>query len=171
MSHNTVFDFPNLTVRIIPDMYDILLGSVKMNQVFGAVLIVINQELMPKWQRILKRLIDIMASAFMLILLAPLYLYIALRVRLSSKGPIFFKQVRIGFQGTPFKILKFRSMYVNAEDAGPQLSHDHDPRVTSWGYIMRKYRLDELPQFWNVLVGEMSLVGPRPERQFYIDQN
>ncbi|MCL4147062.1 UNVERIFIED_CONTAM: hypothetical protein GTU68_020352 [Idotea baltica] len=89
---------------------------------------------------------------------------------MTSKGPIFYRQDRIGKNGVPFEILKFRSMYVDAEKSGPQLSHDHDPRITSWGVVLRKWRLDELPQFWNVLQGEMSLVGPRPERQFYIDQ-
>jgi exopolysaccharide biosynthesis polyprenyl glycosylphosphotransferase len=151
-------------------MYDILLGAVKMNQVYGAVLIEIEQELMPPWQKIAKRTFDIAASAFALILLAPLYAFIALRVRWSSPGPIFFCQERIGVNGKPFQIFKFRSMFVNAEDQGPQLSSDGDARCTPWGAVMRKWRLDELPQFWNVLKGDMSIVGPRPERRFYIDQ-
>ncbi len=167
---NILFDFNNqVLVKIIPDMYDILLGTVKMNHLYGAVLIEIKQELMPKWQRLVKRLIDMVASLFFLVLLSPLYLYIALRVRLSSRGPIFFKQERIGLNGNPFYIFKFRSMYVDAEEHGPQLSHDGDPRCTPWGAVMRKWRLDELPQFWNVLKGDMSLVGPRPERRYYID--
>lgn len=156
--------------RIIPDMYDILLGTVKMSHVFGAVLIDIQQNLMPRWQRILKRMIDVGASLAMLILLAPLYCYIALRVRFSSNGPIFYQQERIGLNGQPFNIYKFRSMYVNSEENGPQLSTDNDNRCTPWGAVMRKWRLDEFPQFWNVLKGEMSLVGPRPERQHYIDR-
>ncbi|MCL4167619.1 UNVERIFIED_CONTAM: hypothetical protein GTU68_029323 [Idotea baltica] len=106
----------------------------------------------------------------MLLIFLPLYLYIAMRVRLSSNGPIFFKQERIGQNGLPFLIYKFRSMYMDAEDNGPMLSHDGDDRCTPWGAVMRKWRLDELPQFWNVLKGDMSIVGPRPERQFYIDQ-
>ncbi|PHN07082.1 sugar transferase [Flavilitoribacter nigricans] len=168
---NLLFDFGDqLLVKIIPDMYDIMLGTVKMNHVYGAVLIEIRQDLMPKWQRLVKRLIDIYVSACCLILLSPLYLYIALRVRLSSPGPILFEQERIGLNGQPFRIHKFRSMHTDAEEAGPQLSHDDDDRCTPWGATMRKWRLDELPQFWNVLKGEMSLVGPRPERQFYIDQ-
>ncbi len=167
---NILFDFDKqVLVKIIPDMYDILLGTVKMNHVFGAVLIEIRQELMPKWQRLLKRLMDISASALMLIVLSPLYAYIALRVKLSSKGPIFFKQERIGLNGKPFYIYKFRSMHTDAEKTGPQLSYDSDPRCTPWGAVMRKWRLDELPQFWNVLKGDMSIVGPRPERQYYID--
>jgi len=168
---NVLFDFgESVLVKIIPDMYDIMLGTVKMNHVFGAILIEINQDLMPKWQRLLKRVLDLVVSAIMLMILSPLYLYIAIRVRLSSQGPIFFAQERIGINGRPFFIYKFRSMFVNAEDAGPQLSHEQDPRVTEWGRTMRKFRLDELPQFWNVIKGDMSLVGPRPERRFFIDQ-
>jgi exopolysaccharide biosynthesis polyprenyl glycosylphosphotransferase len=151
-------------------MYDIMLGSVQMNSVYGAVLIEIKRDLMPKWQRLVKRLIDVSVSLVMLVVLSLLYLYIGLRVRMSSSGPIFFKQERIGLNGKPFYIFKFRSMYVDAEARGPQLSHDNDPRCTPWGATMRKWRLDELPQFWNVLRGDMSLVGPRPERRFFIDQ-
>lgn len=168
---NTLFEFtPPVQVNIIPDMYDILLGTVKMNHVYGAVMIQIRQDLMPNWQVLLKRGIDLVVSTLFLILFAPLYAYIALRVKMSSAGPIFYAQERIGQNGKPFHIFKFRSMYTDAEHQGPQLSQDGDSRVTPWGAIMRKYRLDELPQFWNVLRGEMTLVGPRPERQFYIDQ-
>lgn len=168
---NILFDFDEqVLVKIIPDMYDIMLGTVKMSHIYGAVLIEIRQDLMPKWQRLIKRLIDLAASAVMLVLLSPLYLYIAVRVRLSSDGPIIFQQERVGLNGVPFMIYKFRSMYTNAERHGPQLSSDTDNRCTEWGAVMRKWRLDELPQFWNVLKGDMSLVGPRPERQFFIDQ-
>jgi len=168
---NVLFDFGNqFLVKIIPDMYDIMLGTVKMNHVYGAVLIEIRQDLMPKWQRLLKRLIDMSVSMVMLVLLSPLYAYVALRVRLSSPGPIIFRQERIGINGRPFYIYKFRSMRTDAEHNGPQLSHDLDERCTPWGATMRKWRLDELPQFWNVLKGDMSIVGPRPERQYYIDK-
>jgi lipopolysaccharide/colanic/teichoic acid biosynthesis glycosyltransferase len=95
---------------------------------------------------------------------------IAVMVKLSSPGPIFYKQERIGINGKPFFIYKFRSMFIDAEKTGPKLSSDFDPRITSWGRFMRKVRLDELPQFWNVIIGDMSLVGPRPDRQFFIDQ-
>lgn len=161
----------SILVKIIPGMYDILLGSVKMNHVYGAVLIEIHRELMPKWQRIIKRIFDISVCGILLFLLMPLLLFVALRVRLSSKGPIFYKQERIGINGNPFDIIKFRSMYTDAEARGPQLSSgETDPRCTKWGLVMRKWRLDELPQLWNVIKGDMSIVGPRPERQFYIDQ-
>ncbi|MCB0651398.1 MAG: sugar transferase [Saprospiraceae bacterium] len=167
---NTLFDFDTkILVKIIPDMYDILLGTVKMNHLYGAVLIEIKRELMPPWQTIIKRLIDILVSIIMLVILSPVFAYTAIRVKLSSKGPVFYKQERVGLNHKPFNIYKFRSMFVDAEKSGPQLSHDHDDRCTPWGAIMRKWRLDELPQFWNVLKGDMSLVGPRPERQYYID--
>jgi exopolysaccharide biosynthesis polyprenyl glycosylphosphotransferase len=147
-----------------------MLGSVKMNQVFGTALIEINQEIMPKWQIVLKRILDMLIASICLLILSPLIIYLAIKVKQSSVGPIFYRQERIGFQGLPFRIIKFRSMYENAEENGPQLSKDDDQRCTPIGAIMRKWRLDELPQFWNVLLGEMSLVGPRPERKFYIDQ-
>ncbi len=160
----------DVIIKIIPDMYDIMLGSVKMNHVYGAVLIEIYPELMPLWQRLLKRVMDLVAGVMMLLLLWPIMLFAIIRVKLSSKGPIIFSQERIGLHGKPFRIYKFRSMFVNAEDAGPQLSVEDDPRITKWGLTMRKYRIDELPQFWNLLKGDMTLVGPRPERQFFIDQ-
>lgn len=166
---NTVKD-EGVIIKIIPDMYDIMLGQVKMQQIFGAILIEIYPAIMPAWQRTFKRIFDIGASLFALLILSPLMVYIAIRVKMSSNGPVLYSQERIGHKGVPFTIYKFRSMYVDAEQQGPALSSDHDPRVTRWGAIMRKFRLDELPQFYNVLIGEMSLVGPRPERQFFIDQ-
>ncbi|TAK42351.1 MAG: sugar transferase [Saprospiraceae bacterium] len=166
-----LFDFGDkIFIKIIPDMYDIMLGNVRMSEVYGAVLIQIKQELMPKWERLLKRLMDVVVSALVLVILSPFMLYLMLRVRLSSRGPVFFRQERIGLNGQPFQLIKFRSMYVDAEQQGPQLSKENDPRCTPWGAVMRKWRLDELPNFWNVLSGDMSLVGPRPERQFFIDQ-
>lgn len=157
-------------IKIIPDIYDILSGSVKMSSIFGAPLIEINTEIMPSWQFFLKRLIDFLGSIIAIFLLLPVYIILAVLVRLSSPGPIFFKQERIGQHNRPFYIYKFRSMYIDAERKGPQLSSKHDPRITPIGRFMRKTRMDEIPQFFNVLKGDMSLVGPRPERQFYIDQ-
>mgnify|MGYP000025192753 FL=1 len=168
---DTLFDYSDrLLIKIIPDMYDIMLGSVKMNHVYGAVLIEIEQDLMPQWERVIKRMMDLVISVIALIILSPFILYIIIKIKTTSSGPVFYKQPRVGLHGKIFNILKFRSMYVDAEKAGPQLSHENDSRVTPWGRIMRKYRLDEIPQFINVLRGEMALVGPRPERQFYIDQ-
>lgn len=117
-----------------------------------------------------KWLMDKVLSLLALVVLSPLFGYIAWRVKRDSKGPVFFRQERIGYMGKPFQICKFRTMYVDAEKAGPLLSSEDDPRITPFGHLMRKYRLDELPQFWNVLKGDMSLVGPRPERRYFIDQ-
>lgn len=167
---NNLFTREDYLVKIIPDMYDILLGSVKMTHLYGAVLIEIQRDIMPQWQKLVKRLMDILVSIVVLILLIPLLIYIVIRVKLSSPGPVFYSQERIGLHGKPYTIYKFRSMRTDAEKDGPQLSQDIDPRSTDWGKVMRKWRLDELPQLYNVLKGDMSLVGPRPERQFYIDQ-
>jgi exopolysaccharide biosynthesis polyprenyl glycosylphosphotransferase len=159
-----------INISIVPDMYDILSGSVKMNHVLGAVLIGIRPELIPNWQKQIKRLIDIVASIFALIIFSPIMVFAAIRVKFSSSGKIFYKQERIGKNNKPFYIVKFRSMYDDAEKNGPALSSHHDERITSWGKVMRKWRIDELPQFINILKGDMSLVGPRPERKFYIEQ-
>ena len=118
----------------------------------------------------LKRSFDIIFSIAALIVLSPILLIIAIITILSSKGPIIYKQERIGYNQKPFIIYKFRSMFADAEKNGPALSSDNDIRITSWGKFMRTWRLDELPKLWNILIGDMSLVGPRPERKFYIDQ-
>jgi len=140
-----------------------------MNHIYGAVLIEIDQELMPNWQKVIKRLMDYIISIIALLILSPVILLSVIKVKLGSKGPIFYKQERIGMNGKPFDIIKFRSMYLDSEKEGPQLSNDHDSRVTPWGRIMRKWRIDEIPQFFNVLKGDMAIVGPRPERKYYID--
>ncbi|MFT4660275.1 MAG: exopolysaccharide biosynthesis polyprenyl glycosylphosphotransferase [Patiriisocius sp.] len=160
----------DLTVNIIPDIYNILSGSVKMTSIFGTPLIEVSRDIMPSWQKSFKRFMDISVSLFALIVLSPLYLMITILVAMSSKGPIFFKQERIGIHGKPFNIFKFRTMYVDAEKSGPALSSTNDPRVTPIGRTLRKVRLDEFPQFYNVLISDMSLVGPRPERAFFIDK-
>ncbi|MES2389305.1 MAG: sugar transferase [Bacteroidota bacterium] len=157
-------------MSVMPEMYQILLGSVKVSHILGTPLIEIKTDLLPAWAMHTKRAMDIFVAVCVLGFGAVFYLIIALLTRLSSPGPIFYMQERIGIGGKPFKIIKFRSMYINAEKQGPRLSSQFDPRITPWGRIMRKTRLDEFPQFWNVLVGDMSLVGPRPERQYFIDQ-
>ena len=159
----------DVTIKIQANTLDILAGSVTTTNVLGAVLIDLHTGLMPEWQQHIKRVVDVLIAFSCLVLLAPLLLYIAIKVRLSSKGPVIFRQERIGYKGKPFCMYKFRSMYVDAEKQGPALSSDGDPRITHWGRTMRKWRLDELPQLWNILLNEMSLVGPRPERRFYID--
>ncbi len=160
----------DVDIKLVPDTLDILSGSVKTNNVLGALLIDIqSSNLSPREQNI-KRLFDLFLSLTSLILLSPLMLFIAIRTALSSKGGIIYRQQRIGYKGKPFTIYKFRSMEADAEKNGPALSSDNDPRITRWGKLMRKWRLDELPQLWNIIRGDMSLVGPRPERKEYIDQ-
>lgn len=160
----------DVSIKIQANTLDILAGSVRTSNILGPVLIDLHTGLMPEWQLHIKRVIDVVLSFLFLLLLSPLLVYIAIKVRLSSAGAIIFIQERMGFKGKPFKMYKFRSMYENAEKDGPQLSSDGDPRITQWGRTMRKWRLDELPQLWNILRGDMSLVGPRPERKYYIDQ-
>ena len=160
----------DVEIKIQPNTLDILSGSVKTSNVLGAALIDLQTGLMPEWQQNIKQLLDVMIALLGLTLLSPLILYVALRVKFSSKGPIIFSQERVGYKGKLFRMYKFRSMIKDAEKTGPALSSHNDPRITKWGKTMRKWRLDELPQLWNILIGEMSLVGPRPERKFYIDQ-
>lgn len=160
----------DVIVKVIPDMYDILSGSVRMDSIYGTPLIQVTQDIMAPWQQVTKRAGDIVTSVLALLVLSPVYLITALGVKFGSSGPIFYAQERIGKGGKPFMIYKFRSMVVDAEKLGPALSSDNDPRITPFGRFMRKVRLDEIPQFYNVLIGDMSLVGPRPERQHFIDQ-
>jgi len=160
----------DVVLKIQPDTLDILSGSVKPNNVLGSMLINIRTDLMSDWQLNMKRLIDVVFACTALIILFPLIILIIIRTRLSSKGPVIFSQERIGYKGKPFQMYKFRSMIVNAEPNGPLLSSDNDPRITPWGRVMRKWRLDEIPQLWNILKGDMSMVGPRPERRYYIEQ-
>lgn len=159
-----------IIVKVLPDMYELLSGSLKMTNIYGTLFVELNRDVMPLWQQAIKRFMDISLSVFAVVLLLPIYFIAALLVKFSSPGPIFFLQERIGLNNKPFQIIKFRTMYVNAEPDGPQLSSSNDARITSVGRVMRKTRLDEFPQFINVILGHMSLVGPRPERQYYIDQ-
>ncbi len=163
-------DATPVRVKIIPDMYDILAGSVKMTSIFGAPLIEVNAQIMPAWQFSAKRAFDIFFSGAALVLLSPAYLLFAALVKFTSPGPVIFSQERIGKFGRPFLIKKFRTMVTDAERNGPQLSSRTDPRITPVGRWLRRTRMDELPQFWNVLIGDMSMVGPRPERQYFIDE-
>jgi polysaccharide biosynthesis protein PslA len=143
---------------------------VKTSNVFGAVLSDIQTGLIPDWQQNIKRLLDIVLSMFALLFLSPLIIYCVFRVKFSSPGSVMYSQERIGYKGRKFTIYKFRSMINGAEKNGPALSSIDDERITKWGKVMRKWRIDELPQLWNIIKGEMSLVGPRPERQYYISQ-
>lgn len=167
----TEVESTNVIIKVIPDMQDYLLGTIHSTSIFHTPLLEISPDLMPAWQQSIKRLLDIFISIFAMIILIPAYIGVAIGIKLNSKGPIFYRQKRIGLHGKPFTMIKFRSMYCDAEKNGvPQLSSKEDPRITPFGHFLRKVRLDEIPQFWSVLIGDMSLVGPRPERQFFIDQ-
>jgi exopolysaccharide biosynthesis polyprenyl glycosylphosphotransferase len=160
-----------VTIKIIPDLYSIVMGQARTNQIYGFPLIEIFPEIMPLWERRFKRLIDLAFAATVLILGAPFWLILAAIIKLDSRGPVFYRQERIGKDGRKFSIVKFRTMVQNAEQlTGPKWAEKDDPRITAAGRFMRKWRLDEFPQFINVLRGEMSLVGPRPERPFFIEK-
>ena len=166
-----VMNQTNAELEIIPKMQDLVFGSVKQQSIWRAPLVQITPELMPIWQQVIKRVFDVVVSLFVLIVFSPVYLITAIIVKATSPGPVFYVQERIGKGGKPFKMAKFRSMRVDAEaNSTPQLSSDDDPRITKFGKFMRKVRLDEIPQFWTVLKGDMSIVGYRPERQYYIDK-
>ncbi len=160
----------NVRIKILPSMYDLVSGYVNLVTLYKTPLILIHNRNMSVTQGNIKRIIDITLSFLAIIILSPAYIALSIGVILSSKGPVFYKQERIGLNGKRFKIIKFRSMYVDAEKHGPALSSKTDSRITPFGKFMRKTRLDETPQFLNVIIGEMSLVGPRPERKFYIDK-
>jgi exopolysaccharide biosynthesis polyprenyl glycosylphosphotransferase len=165
----TILEETDVAIKVIPDMQDYLMGLVKMTSIWHAPLIQVSQELMPPWQQSMKRVIDILASGIALILLFPVFVFVAIGVKMSSRGPIIYSQQRVGQHGRTFKMHKFRSMYSDAERFGPQLATKDDRRITRFGKFLRKVRLDEVPQFYSVLKGDMSLVGYRPERQYYID--
>lgn len=157
-------------IYVVPRVYDMLTGAARIERVEGRPLIPVSELKLTDAEISIKRACDVVASGLTLIILSPLYLFLAIMVKVSSKGPIIYKQERIGLHGLPFNILKFRTMIEGAEEDEPQLSSVDDNRITSSGRWMRKFRLDELPQMWNVLRGDMSLVGPRPERAFFIKQ-
>ncbi|MBQ7212547.1 MAG: sugar transferase [Muribaculaceae bacterium] len=163
--------FPlDLPMFISPDLYHLMTSGARISNVAGEPLIDISRTEMSQSTLNIKRLSDIVIAAITLVAISPLLLAVGIAVKLSSKGPIIYSQERIGFHKKPFNIYKFRSMTTDAETSGPALSSLNDPRITRVGRFIRKYRLDELPQFWNVVKGDMSIVGPRPERDYYIKQ-
>jgi exopolysaccharide biosynthesis polyprenyl glycosylphosphotransferase len=166
----TVVENRQITIWGIPDLYDFLSGMVKINTIYSTPLIKISNGLMPAWQENVKRLIDIVVSLVAMIILTPAYLVLAIFIKSSSKGSVIYSQERIGKFGKPFIIYKFRSMFDGSENNGPALSGHEDHRITKIGRFMRRTHFDEIPQFYNVIRGDMSLVGPRPERKYYIDQ-
>ena len=156
-------------VKIVPDMYEIVSGQARTHQIYGAPLIDVNPELMQPWEAFAKRALDIAVSAGVLLIGMPVWLMTAAAVKFTSRGPVFFVQERVGRHGSVFRMAKFRSMYAN-DKRGPTWTKENDPRVTPIGRFIRKTHLDEIPQLWNVLRGEMSLVGPRPEQPFYVEK-
>ena len=161
----------NLPIKMTPDRYNLLMSRTRFSNLYGDPLVDISGSTMSEGGKNIKRVADIVLSIIVMLLLLPVYLAVAIIIKLDSKGPVIFKQERVGYHNKVFNIYKFRSMVADAEkDNVPQLSSENDPRVTRVGHYLRKYRIDELPQFWNVVRGDMSLVGPRPERQYYIDQ-
>ena len=158
-------------IKIVPDLYDIISGQVKTSQIYGIPLIDIMPELMPEWEKKLKRLMDIVFSLILLIVTSPITLLAAIAIKLESEGPVFYKQERMGMNGKIFKIIKFRTMINDAEKyTGPVWSTKNDPRITKVGKFLRKVRLDEIPQAINILKGDMSFVGPRPERPYFVEK-
>lgn len=164
-------DQKNVGIKIVPDLYEILSGQAKTSQIYGMPLIDIMPQLMPEWEKKLKRLLDIFMSLLILIITFPACIIIAVAIKFDSKGPVFFTQDRCGQGGKTFTIIKFRSMFQDAEKlSGPVWSRKDDPRITKVGKIIRRIRMDEIPQMYNVFKGEMSFVGPRPERPFFIEK-
>ena len=160
----------NVGLKIVPDLYDIVSGQARAREIYGFPLIDVNPVLLRPWEEAAKRTLDITVSLLMIVLGSPILLATAIAVKLTSKGPLIYSQERVGRDSKRFRIYKFRSMFVNAEKAGPQWASKNDPRVTPLGRFLRKSHLDELPQLWNVLKGDMSLVGPRPERDFFVQK-
>jgi exopolysaccharide biosynthesis polyprenyl glycosylphosphotransferase len=161
----------SIGLKIVPDLYEILSGQARTSQIYGMPLIDIMPELMPEWEKRLKRIMDVFISLIILFISLPVILITMIAIKLDSKGSIFFKQERSGMDNKKFRMVKFRSMHKDAEKhTGPVWSSKDDPRVTRAGKIIRKLRIDEIPQMWNVLKGEMSIVGPRPERPFFVEK-
>lgn len=164
-------DIPDVSVKILPDFHQMIIGLNQTNQIFGLPLIDVLPDPMPTWEKFFKRVMDIALSLIILVPAMPLMVILTLLIRFTSAGPAIFRQKRVGKYEKNFTMFKFRTMYIDAEkESGPVWASDNDPRITPVGYWLRKLRLDELPQFFNVLKGDMSLVGPRPERPFFVDQ-
>jgi len=164
-------DQKNVGIKIVPDLYEIVSGQAKTSQIYGMPLIDIMPQLMPEWEKKLKRSFDIIISLIILTITFPVCLITAIAIKIDSKGPVFFKQERCGLNGNTFTMIKFRSMFRDAEKmSGPVWSQKDDPRITEVGKFIRRARIDEIPQMYNVLKGEMSFVGPRPERPFFVEK-
>jgi exopolysaccharide biosynthesis polyprenyl glycosylphosphotransferase len=164
-------DIPDVSVKIVPGFIHLITGLNRTNQIFGLPLIEVMPDPMPSWEKFTKRLFDILMSLIILAITSPLILVLLVLIKVTSKGPAVFSQERVGLYGKPFTIYKFRTMYQDAEArSGPVMATKNDPRITPLGYWLRKLRFDEIPQLYNVLKGDMSLIGPRPERSFFVEQ-
>ncbi len=161
----------NVNFKIVPDLYDAISGLARTNQIYGFPLIEIMPEVMKPWEKVAKRLMDIVVSLVILVVGLPLWILIAILIKIDSPGPVIYKQKRVGKDDKIFTLYKFRSMFKDAEKmTGPVWAVKNDPRVTRVGRIIRKLHLDEVPQFINVLKGDMSLIGPRPERPEFVEK-
>lgn len=161
----------NISIKIVPDLYDIISGQARTSQIYGVPLIDVMPELMPEWEKKLKRLMDILLSLILIVITFPITLLTSIAIKLESKGPVFYRQERMGMNGKIFRIVKFRTMIKDAEKhTGPVWSSKDDSRITKVGKLIRKIRVDEIPQVYNVLKGDMSFVGPRPERPFFVEK-
>ena len=158
------------TIKVIPDLYDIVSGRARAHHLYGIPLIEVDPQIMPVWEQRMKRTLDIGFSSLVLLLGLPVWIVVAILIKLADRGPILYAQERVGQGGSTFMMYKFRSMRTDAEKSGISWTTQNDPRVTKIGKIIRKLHIDEVPQFWNVLTGEMSIVGPRPERPFYVEK-
>ncbi len=164
-------DSADVGMKIMPDLYDIVSGQARISSLYGLPLMEVRPQLMKPWEEAAKRILDMFFSLFILLVGLPVWMFVAISIKLDSKGPILYRQTRVGRNGRLFKIYKFRSMRTDAEmKSGPVWAGKNDARVTHLGRLLRRTHLDEIPQFINVLVGDMSLVGPRPERPFFVDK-
>ena len=159
-----------VSIRVIPDVFQIMASEVTISDLGGLPLLTIRDVALRGWKLTLKRLVDVAGSSLALLFISPLMMLVAFLVKLDSPGPVFFAQERMGLDAKPFKVLKFRSMRQDAEVNGPGWTTKDDPRRTRIGAFIRKTSIDELPQFINVLMGDMSLVGPRPEQPAYVEK-
>lgn len=159
-----------IVIKVDANLSNILSGVIKTTDILGPGLLILKSELMTRWQRYFKTFLDFSIALIALVIISPILLIITILLKIKNNGSIFYTQERLGKYGRPFKIIKFKTMIDNAEPNGPVLSSTNDSRITPIGRYLRKWRLDELPQFINVLRGEMSLVGPRPERAFFVEQ-
>ena len=160
-----------VSIKIVPDLYEVISGLARTEQISGLPLIEVNFQ-QNKWSGSgMKRMFDFLMSFILLLSLFPIFILIGIIIKINSKGPIIYSQERLGYNGQPFNIYKFRSMVADAEqESGPVWTLDDDPRITSFGQMLRKYRIDEFPQLINVFLGQMSLIGPRPERPYFIER-